>query len=207
MLLMTKERFSLSSDRRLVKRADVATVRTAEEIIAAAEAEAARIREDAKAAFEAERRRGYEKGIADGKAELLDRKLELVDESVSFMEGVEGKIADVVLSALRKCIDDIGDEALVVQIVRKVMAAVIRTQKKMVLKVPPEMADTVRAKLNELLSAYPTVESADVVADERLTGTMCVLETEAGVADASVDTQLAALERSFKRHFSRTVNG
>jgi type III secretion protein L len=207
MLVMTLDKFHLASDRRLVKMADVATVRTAEETIAAAEAEAARIREDAKAAFEAERRRGYEKGIADGKAELLDRKLELVDESVSFMEAVEGKIAGVVLTALRKCIDEIGDEELVVQITKKVMAAVIRTQKKMVLKVPPAHADAVRARLAELLSPYPTVESADVVADERLNGTTCVLETEAGVADASVDTQLAALERSIKRHFSRTVDG
>jgi len=203
---MKKDRFPLASDRRLVKRADVATVRTAEEIVSAAEAEAARILEEAKAQAAEERRKGYEKGIADGKAELLDRKIELVDESVSFMESVEGKMADVVLQALRKCIAEIGDEELVLQIVRKVMAAVIRTQKKMVLKVPPAHAEAVRARLSELLSAHPTVETADVVADERLTGTDCVLETEAGVADASVDSQLAALERSIKRHFSRTVN-
>ena len=67
MLLVNKPDFTLQSDRRVVKATDVATVRSAAEIIAAAEADAARIREEAKVAFEAEKRRGYEKGLDDGK--------------------------------------------------------------------------------------------------------------------------------------------
>ena len=205
MLLVNKEKLSLVSDRRLVRAADVATVRSADEIIAAAEAEAARIREEAKREAEAERRRGYEQGLNEGRAEIADKKLELVDSSVMFMESVEGKMADIVMTALRKCVAELGDEALVVQIVKKVMEAVIRTQKKVILKVAPEMVSVVREKLAELVAHYPTVETADVVEDERLKGTECVLETEAGVADASIDTQLAAIERSIHRHLSRSV--
>ncbi|MBQ6330731.1 MAG: HrpE/YscL family type III secretion apparatus protein [Kiritimatiellae bacterium] len=205
MLLVNKAKLSLASDRRLVRASDVATVRGAADIIAAAEAEAAEIREAAKREAEAERKRGYEQGLDEGRAEIVDKKLELVDSSVLFMESVEGKMADVVMTALRKCVAEIGDEALVVQIVRKVMEAVIRTQKKVILKVAPEMVSVVRAKLGELTSRYPTVETADVVEDERLKGTACVLETEAGVADASIDTQLAAIERSIRRHLSRSV--
>lgn len=205
MLLVNKEKLSLVSDRRLVRAADVATVRSADEIIAAAEAEAARIREEAKREAEAERRRGYEQGLNEGRAEIADKKLELVDSSVMFMESVEGKMADIVMTALRKCVAELGDEALVVQIVKKVMEAVIRTQKKVILKVAPEMVPVVREKLAELVAHYPTVETADVVEDERLKGTECVLETEAGVADASIDTQLAAIERSIHRHLSRSV--
>ena len=205
MLLVNKEKLSLVSDRRLVRAADVATVRSADEIIAAAEAEAARIREEAKREAEAERRRGYEQGLNEGRAEIADKKLELVDSSVMFMESVEGKMADIVMTALRKCVAELGDEALVVQIVKKVMEAVIRTQEKVILKVAPEMVSVVREKLSELVAHYPTVETADVVEDERLKGTECVLETEAGVADASIDTQLAAIERSIHRHLSRSV--
>ena len=47
MLLVKKTDFVLQSDRRVVKATDVATVRSATEIISAAEAEAARIREEA----------------------------------------------------------------------------------------------------------------------------------------------------------------
>ena len=207
MLLVNKEKFVLASDRRLVKATDVATVRSAAEIVAAAEAEAARIREEAKTAFEAEKKRGYEKGLADGKMEIAMLKLEQVDSSVAFMEGVEKKMADVVMKALKSFVVEVGDRELVVQIVRKTMNAVIRTQRQVVLKVAPEMVETVRAKVSELRLAYPTVESFDVVEDPRLKGAACILETEAGVADASVETQLAAIEKSLMKHVSGKGTG
>lgn len=202
MLLVNKPNFQVVSDRRLVKSHDVATVRNAEEIIAAAEAEAERIREDAKAAFEAEKQRGYETGLQNGKMEIAMQKLDLVDQSVAFMESVESKMADVVLKALKSFVTEVGDKEMVIQIVRKTMAAVIRTQRQVTLKVAPEMVPTVKARLAELRADYPTIESMDVVEDSRLSGPACVLETEAGVADASVDTQLAAIERSLKRHLT-----
>ena len=203
MLLVKKTDFVLQSDRRVVKATDVATVRSATEIISAAEAEAARIREEAKAAFEAEKQRGYEKGISDGKMEMALQKLDQVDSSVAFMEGVEEKMAEVVMKALRTCVVEIGDRGMVVQIVRKTMAAVIRTQRTVTLKVAPELVETVRARVSELTTTFPTIETFDVVEDPRLKGAACVLETEAGVADASVETQLAAIEKSLKKHIAK----
>ena len=202
MLLIDKPDFTLVSDRRLVKATDVATVRTASEIIAAAEVEAAKVREEAKAAFEAERKRGYEKGLQDGKMEIVMQKLEQVDQSVAFMESVERKMADVVMKALRSCVEEIGDQEMVVNIVQKTMKAVIRTQRHVTLKVAPEMTGVVKERLAELRVDYPTVETFDVVEDPRLKGPACILETEAGVADASVETQLAAIQRSLERHIS-----
>ena len=203
MLLIKKGDFVLQSDRRVVKAADVATIRSAAEIVAAAEAQAAQIREDAKAAYEEERKKGYDKGIADGKTEIAMQKLDLVDSSVAFMENVEEKMSDIVMKALKSCVIEIGDREMVIQIVRKTMAAVIRTQRQVTLKVAPELVETVRARVSELTATFPTIETFDVVEDPRLKGSSCVLETEAGVADASVDSQLAAIERSLKKHIAK----
>jgi len=202
MLLIEKQNFSLASDRRLVKATEVATAKSAAEIIAAAEAEATRIHEEAKAAYEDEKKRGYEKGLQDGKMEIAMQKLEQVDQSVAFMESVEGKMADVVMKALRSCVEEIGDKEMVVNIVRKTMKAVIRTQRHVTLKVASEMVAVVKERITALRTDYPTVETFDVVEDPRLKGSACILETEAGVADASVETQLAAIERSLKRHIA-----
>ena len=207
MLLIEKPDYKLASDRRLVKASEVATVRTADEIIAAAEADAARIREEAKVAFEEEKKRGYEKGLADGKMEIAMQKLDLVDSSVKFMESVEGKMADIVMKALKSCVVEIGDSEMVVQIVRKTMKAVIRTQRQVTVKVAPEMVASVKARVDALRAEYPTIETLDVVEDSRLKGPACILETEAGVADASVDTQLAAIEKSIQRHLSARQEG
>ena len=203
MLLINKGDFVLQSDRRVVKAADVATIRSAAEIVAAAEAQAAQIREGAKAAYEEERKKGYDKGIADGKTEIAMQKLDLVDSSVAFMENVEEKMSEIVMKALKSCVAEIGDREMVIQIVRKTMAAVIRTQRQVTLKVAPELVETVRARVSELTATFPTIETFDVVEDPRLKGSSCVLETEAGVADASVESQLAAIERSLKKHIAK----
>ena len=202
MLLIGKPDFKLTSDRRLVKASEVATGQSAAEIVAAAEAEAARIREDAKTAFEEEKKRGFELGLQDGKLEIAMQKLEQVDQSVAFMESVEEKMADIVMKALKSCVVEIGDREMVVNIVRKTMNAVIRTQRHVTLKVAPEMVQTVKERVSALRLDYPTVETFDVVEDPRLKGPACILETEAGVADASVETQLTAIERSLKRHIA-----
>ena len=203
MLLINKGDFVLQSDRRVVKAADVATVRSAAEIVAAAETQAAQIREDAKAAYEEERKKGYDKGIADGKTEIAMQKLDLVDSSVAFMEDVEEKMSEIVMKALKSCVAEIGDREMVIQIVRKTMAAVIRTQRQVTLKVSPELVETVRARVSELTATFPTIETFDVVEDPRLKGAACLLETEAGVADASVESQIAAIERSLKKHIAK----
>ena len=203
MLLINKGDFVLQSDRRVVKAADVATVRSAAEIVAAAEAQAAQIREDAKVAYEEERKKGYDKGIADGKTEIAMQKLDLVDSSVAFMENVEEKMSEIVMKALKSCVAEIGDREMVIQIVRKTMAAVIRTQRQVTLQVAPELVETVRSRVSELTATFPTIETFDVVEDPRLKGSSCVLETEAGVADASVESQLAAIERSLKKHIAK----
>ena len=203
MLCIKKNNFELTTPVRLVKAEDVAAVSRAEEVIAAAEAEAERIRQAAQLAFEEEKKRGYEKGLEDGKAAIVARKLELLNESVTFMESVEGKMVDVVMKALKKCVMDIGDRELVVQIVRKVMNAVVRNQRHITLKVAPDMVPVVRARLDEILADYPLLDDVELEEDARLKGAACLIETEAGIADASVDTQLAAIENSLKKHFSK----
>ena len=112
-------------------------------------------------------------------------------------------MADVVMKALRTFVVEVGDEEMVMQIVRKTLNAVIRTQRHVTLKVAPEVVGVVRTRVAEFRAAYPTVETMDVVEDPRLKGAACILETEAGVADASVETQLAAIEKSLKKHIAR----
>ena len=203
MLLLKKNNLTIETPVRLVKADEAAALLNAQELLEAAEKEADRIREAAKVAYQEERRRGYEKGLEDGKADIVARKLELLDESVTFMASVEDKMVDIVMKALQKCVMEIGEKEMVVQIVRKVMNAVVRTQRHITLKVAPEMVPVVKNRLNEIMQDYPMLDDIDVLEDSRLKGASCMIETEAGVADASIDTQLDAIEKSMRKHFSK----
>lgn len=203
MLLLKKSTFEVSADSSLVTAENAAAVASAEQIAAAAEEEAARIREEAKAAYEEEKRRGYDDGIAAGKQEILMQKLDLIDASVNFMESVEGKMSDIVMKALKKCVAEIGDQELVCQIVKKAMQAIVRNQRQITVKVAPDMVPVVRARVQRLLEDFPSVSALDVVEGENLASTACVVETEAGIVEASIDGQLEAIEKSIRKSFSK----
>jgi len=201
MLLLKRNTFTVETDSPAVAPEDVAALARAEEIVAAAEADAARTREEAAKAYEAEKARGYADGVAEGKQEILMQKLDLVDESLQYMASIEGQVMEIVLSALHKCVAEIGDEELVVQLVKKSLQAVVRTQQELTVRTSAEMVPVVRARLAALMADYPSVAKADVVADERYHGAACVVETESGMVEASVDGQLEAIEKSMKKCF------
>ncbi len=203
MLLVNKNNFKIESSSRLVKASDVAAVRTAEEIIAAAEAEAARLETSARDAFEAERKKGFEQGLEEGRAKVVADKLDFAYESAQYMAKVEEKLADIVIKALWKCVSQIGDRNLIMEIIRKLMKAVIHNQRHVSLKVAPDMVQEVRSRLDEVLSDYPALEHVEVEEDSRLKGAAAIIETEAGIADASMETQLAAIEASIRKHFAK----
>ena len=203
MLLLKKKTFEVETERPLVTAAEAAVLAQAEDVIAAAEGEAAQIREEAKTAYAAEKKRGYDDGIAEGKTEILMQKLNLLDESVRYMESIELKVSEIVMKALRKCVAEIGDTELVIQIVKKAMQAVVRNQRQITLKVNPAMVPVVKGRLQEILADFPSLSYIDVAEDAHLDATACVVETEAGLVEASVEGQLAAIEKSIRKNFAK----
>lgn len=207
MLLLKKGMLEVESDSPRVSAEDAAAVTRAVDIVAAAEAEAERIRVEAQKAYEEEKKRGYADGIAEGKAEILTQKLDLIDDSVAYMESIEAKVADIVLKAVRKCIAEMDDVELVQQIVRKSLQAVVRTQKEITIRVAPDRVADIKAKADSIRSEFPTVNFINVEADNRLVGAACVVETSSGIVEASVDGQIDAIERSIRRYLGERAEG
>lgn len=203
MLLLKKKTFDVAAAGARVTADEAALVARAEEVMAAAEAEAAETRRAAQAAYAEEKARGYADGLDAGKAEILMQKLNLVDESVRYMESIEDKVAEIVMKALRKCVAEIGDAALVVQVVKKAMQAVVRNQRQITVKVNPAMVAAVKARVKELLAEFPSLAYIDVAEDPHLGAAACVVETEAGLVEASVEGQIAAIEKSIRSNFAK----
>ena len=203
MLLLRTSTQEIHSTGRLVKAAEVAALADVEALLAASRAEAQAIRDAAQAEFDRQKALGFTQGLQAGKSEIAQQKLKLVASSVAYMESVEGKMVDIVMKALRKCVEEIGDEEMVVQITRKAMGAVVRNQQHITIHVAPAMVPVVKARLNEILTQFPSVNDAEVVEDNKLQNMACLLETEAGIVDATIDVQLDAIEKSMRRQFAR----
>lgn len=203
MLLLKTSSFEVKSAGRLVKASEIAAIAKVEDMLAAARKEADAIKSAAQGEFERQKALGFEQGMNEGKEEIIMQKMEMVESSVAYLEGMEEKMVDIVMKALKKCVEEIGDKEMVVQIIRKAMGAVVRNQQHITIRVAPDMVSNVKGRLNEILSSFPSLNFADVVEDSRLENMACILETDAGIVDASIDIQLSAIEKSMRKQFAR----
>ena len=203
MLIIRQGNLQIETTGRLVKRNEAQFIAEAMDVLSAAQKEADDIRQQAKEEFEAQRKHGYEKGLEDGKEEIAIQKLEQVEKSIDYLSSMENRIVEIVLTALKKCVAEIGDRELMVQVVQKAMQAVVRNQQQISLKVSPEMLPTVKERLNEILSKFPGVNYINLMEDGKLKGVSCIIETDAGNVEASLDHQLAAIEKALGKCFDQ----
>jgi type III secretion protein L len=190
--------FSPQPGQKVLKAADYAVLAQAEDIVRLAELEAESIRAAAKEAYEAEKQRGYSDGLEAGKLETAAQMMDTVAAGVDYLAGLETRIVDLVMHALRKIIDGFDDKERVLGLVRKALGYA-RSQKRVVLRVCPEEAEIVQEHLRDLLRDFPGIGILDVAPDPRLDKGACVLESELGLIDAGLDVQLANIRKAFQR--------
>jgi type III secretion protein L len=188
-----------SPESKVIKAEDYAVIKEANEILDAARARAAEIEEDAKKAYEAEKIRGHEDGMLEGKMEMSMQMLENVSKSVDYLEGMENTVIDIVVRSLKAIIGEMDEKDLIFKQVKKALHHV-RDQKRILLRVNAEQADFVQDKLSEMLRSYPGIGLIDISADSNLPKNGCVMETEMGVIDASLEMQLDTIEKSFRQN-------
>ena len=153
--------------------------------------------EEAKKYYENEAKRGYDDGYATGKAEMAKQLAELTVKSADNIKYLESSIAGLVVKALQRIIGEVDRRELIVDIVRQALKAV-KNQREAILKVSPQDSQAVRDNLKEILSDG-IVDYLEVVADSRLDPGTCILETDLGVIDASLDVQVEAIIGAFKK--------
>jgi type III secretion protein L len=180
---------------RLLKARDYQVFEQAQQILDDAQQRADAIVAGAEAEFEAEKTRGYEEGLEQARMELAEQMLDTVGRTVDYFSGVEDKVVGIVSSAVRRILGEFDDAELIVRVVHNALH-VVRNQKQVTLRVHPDQEQAVTGRLSHILSGHSAISYLEVVADHRLEAGGCILETEVGVVDASVEVQLQALEKA-----------
>ncbi len=176
------------------------------EIVAGAKEQAESIIEQAKEAFEEEKRRGYEEGLAQSKCEQSEQMINMVGRSINYLSEIENKLADTLMSAVRKIIDKFDDNKLALELIRGALVHV-RNERQVNVRVPPADFNYVKDRLQEVLADYKGIGFVTPVADPRLTKGGCIIESKLGIVDASLDIQLKALEQSLNKLKSEIAFG
>lgn len=195
MVVLKPDKLTLLPEQKIIKAADYAVYVEAGEVVAQARAQSAALVAQALADYEAEKKRGYEDGFAQGQEKIAEKMIDTVTEAVNYFGKLEHKVVGVVTQALKRILGEFDANELILRVVTNALE-VARTQKQVTLRVCPAQVDFLRGKLNEILANFPSINFIDVTPDARLKTGGCILETEMGFVDASIDVQLEAIRKS-----------
>jgi type III secretion protein L len=194
--------FPLSSPK-ILKRGAYEATREAQDVVGQAHAKASQIIEQAERESDAIRRLAEQDGHAQGLAEwnqILARTSQRADELVKNWE------RDMLRLSVRVAEKIIGEELRVrpdaiASIVREVLKGA-RPGKQLTLQVNAADAEQVRANLDRIRERTTNHSEIDVVTSALVLPGGCIVESELGVIDARLETQLKCLEEVLVRSVS-----
>lgn len=194
---LTHNTLSAAPNTKILKTKDVQNFLEAEEILSAAKKRAEEILSEAEKAYNERKEQGYLDGQEEGKLEHAEKIMETVLSSVEFIENIEHTIVDIVYESVAKVIGELDSSERIVKIVRTALQHV-RNQQQIIVRVSPDDEKYVRTALAAMLQNRQGNGFLDVSADPRLKQGACILESELGVIDASLETQLKAIENALR---------
>lgn len=187
----------LSPEQRVVKADDYKRLVSYEQLLKELELKDKRREQEVLAAKAAALRAGFQQGKEQANAELAAQLLDFTVKMNHAIANVERQLVDVVIHAVRKVIHDFDDAQLVSSAVERGME-LVRGSQKLIIRVNPQMYDSVAAKINAM---QDTSRQIEIVGDAHLKATECILESDIGIVNASAEQQLEAVTRSLQRAF------
>jgi type III secretion protein L len=201
--LMSIDRAKLVTSATAIVKADqFSALLEARELLENAHQYAGAIKASAAAAVEAARKEGYEQGAQQARAELATQITQTVARLESAFVSLEARIVNTVMSAVQQILREIDERTLMERLIRRVLAEG-RSQKQLRLRVSASQFDQVNQWLAAILQDFPEVDFIDVLKDPGGAPGTCVLESEFGVVDASLESQLAAVRLGLVNTFVR----
>jgi type III secretion protein L len=167
----------------------------AREIVACAEAQARQLRQEAQAAIDAAFDDARERGRRDAIQEWHVRHLDAAHRIAGIMDDLNPRLATIVVTAVERMVAESSRQALFDRAFRHV-GALTRGATTLSLRVHPDDVQAAWDALAELRQ-HATI-AFEVNPDSALSPGSCLMESELGVIDASLRTQLDALRASFE---------
>lgn len=167
-------------------------------IVSRAQAEAVSIKEAAK-------QEGYQEGINQATKDVEELKVkfeEFYNYKEEVYERVSGCIMEIALEIAKKIINKEieTDKEATLSIIKGAVEEVNKTENKITLKVMPKDVEIVRDKVPEIFEGNYIEAKISVVPDPSIKEGGVIVETSNGLIDATIETQIAIIEKALKNN-------
>jgi len=141
---------------------------------------------------------GIKQGEEESNKQLSEKMLQASSAAIEQLSKVEKDLTNVVINAVRKIIDDYDNDELALEMVKNGLKLVCKSQR-VTVRVNPEKMDML---MQGLMSLDHNIDFLEIMPDTNLAVGDCVLESDIGIVRASVEEQLAHIERSIRKIFA-----
>lgn len=167
-------------------------------IVSRAQAEAVSIKEAA-------RQEGYQEGINQAAKDVEELRVkfeEFYNYKEEVYERVSGCIMDIALEIAKKIINKEieTDKEATLSIIKGAVEEVNKTENKITLKVMPKDVEIVRDKVPEIFEGNYIEAKISVIPDPSIKEGGVIVETSNGLIDATIETQIAIIEKALKNN-------
>lgn len=196
--LITDQDLQLMSERKVLKEGEYRSLLDAGAVIDAARQEARRIvRTEAQRVDEA-RAKGYQEGLAQGRAEYAQRLMSDAMETERQLQVMRGLMANIVVKAVTQFLADADPQALLEAALLKI-DSLIRSEPFVTIWVSPVNEPVLQAALEHLRTEANWTLNVSVQTDPEMLGSACLVQTASGTVEIGLDAQIEAVRKAIER--------
>ncbi len=192
----------------IIEREVVGATAEARRILGDSQGEANRILEEARAQAEELRQRGYDEGYQEG----LGQYTEATAKALRDIDALKLTLEPEYIGLVRACVEKILGQELklhpdaIVGMVRNALRDATQ-QREIVVRVNPEDAEALKKNQRRLLEVLARANAIEIREDPSVARGGCIVVTELGMIDASLDRQLLALEKVLEDELASSTAG
>lgn len=186
-----------SKGAKIIDRDTLVAGETAKKILEEARQTALEIIETARQEAEKIRMEAYDKAFASGLAEWEGRIKELTQKIEDQLNNMTPQIIQLALKIAEKILRahlDMHPDAILPMVEEALQTTRSYRGDSIIIRVHPDDASALEQGRTRLISLSPAWKDLEIIADETLSRGGCRIETNFGTVDASIETQLRAIE-------------
>ncbi|PPQ15245.1 hypothetical protein CV770_32630 [Bradyrhizobium sp. AC87j1] len=195
---LTSETISVLGPGRILPAASAQALLQAEQLLIQAQRDAEALVEEARVSASRIEAAAREAGLKEAQVTIQQRLGAIAVASLRVMEQNKERIVDLGLQIARRIIDTTAPGEAAVRIALRSLR-VAGHSPAVRLRVAPSLVETVRGRVDEIVPAVTSRAVIEVVSDPRINDAGCILETDAGLVDATIESQLTLIESGLRK--------
>ena len=190
-----------AADQKIIPSEQFSTLLTAQEVLQRTQEDAAAYKAEVDTECDELRKKAKEEGFNEGLSKFNDHLLQFDKEIKKIRHEAQKSILPLALKAAKKIVSkelELHPETIV-DIVMQTLSSV-KQNHRIKIYINKADKDALESEKNKLKEVFESLQSLSVLEREDVSAGGCIIETESGIINASIENQWRSLESAFEKY-------